>query len=101
MKPDLAIKNKIHNLTYIRIQHGKFFLIVSPTTEFFKQTCTKCMFTRKKYITENITLIYPFTEKIPSDKVIEFHLQDDVVVRTKFVDLFDRKNSLSVLVNEL
>ncbi len=39
-------------------------------------------------------MIYPFAEKIPADKVNEFHSQDGVTIRAKFVDLFDVKNSL-------
>ena len=56
---------------------------------------------QKKYSAENVTLIYPFAEKIPSDKIIEFRSQDDVTVRAKFVDLFDVKKSILSIVSDL
>ena len=55
---------------------------------------------KKKYAAENVTLIYPFAEKIPADKMIEFHSQDGVTVRAKFVDLFDAKKSLLSIVSD-
>ena len=47
-----------------------------------------------------MTLIYPYAERISSDKVIQFHSQDGVTVRAKFVDLFDVKSSLEHITSD-
>lgn len=55
---------------------------------------------QKKYSALNVTLIFPLTEKIPADKIIEFHSQDGVTVKIKFVDLFDIRKSLENMVSD-
>lgn len=55
---------------------------------------------QKKYNAKNVSLIYPCVEKISSDKVIEYQSKDGVIVKVKFVDLFDVKNSLSKIVDD-
>lgn len=54
----------------------------------------------EKYSAENVTLIFPFTEKISAHKIIEFHSQDNVTVKVKFVDLFDIRKSLENIISE-
>jgi hypothetical protein len=44
---------------------------------------------QKKYSSENVTLLYPKTENVSKDD-IEFSSEDGVIVRVRFVDLFDR-----------
>lgn len=44
---------------------------------------------QKKYGAENVTLLYPRTERIPLQGNIEFRSEDGVTVRVEFVDLFD------------
>jgi 5-methylcytosine-specific restriction enzyme subunit McrC len=45
---------------------------------------------QKKYSSENVTLLYPKTENI-SREDIGFSSDDGVIVRVRFVDLFDIK----------
>ncbi len=45
-------------------------------------------------------MIFPFTEKISAHKIIEFHSQDNVTVKVKFVDLFDIRKSLENIISE-
>lgn len=101
MKPDLVVKDKAHNMTYIMDTKWKVLSASKPNYGISQADMYQMYAYQKKYAAENVTLIYPFTEKIPADKVIEFHSQDTVTVRAKFVDLFDVKNSLSALVSEL
>ena len=49
---------------------------------------------QKKYGAENVTLLYPQTEKMLLDENIEFTSHDGVKVRVRFVDLFDIQNSI-------
>ena len=53
-----------------------------------RRTSTTQIAYQKKYSSENVTLLYPKTENISKDN-IEFSSKDGVVVRVKFVDLFN------------
>ena len=72
------------------IRNGNFF----PTKKYAYQ---------KKYNAKNITMLYPITEqisqKIEHEKEIQFTSDDDVIVRVRFVDLFDIKKSLLGLID--
>ena len=50
---------------------------------------------QKKYNAKNITMLYPMTEKvnqkIEHEKEIKFTSDDGVIVRVRFIDLFDIK----------
>ena len=54
---------------------------------------------QKKYSAEHITLLYPLTDKV-SEKDIQFDSGDGVIVRVKFIDLFDVKNSLTEIARD-
>ncbi len=56
---------------------------------------------QKKYSANGIVLIYPMTDKVKSDKPIEYTAKDGAVVKVRFVDLFDVKNSINKLCNEI
>ena len=57
---------------------------------------------QKKYGAEHVTLIYPRTEQVQTEN-IEFReiFDDGVIVRVRFIDLFDIQNSLGMLQTEL
>ena len=44
---------------------------------------------QKKYNAQNVTLLYPKTENISSDKKIKFTSNDKVTVQVNFVDLLN------------
>ena len=54
---------------------------------------------QKKYSAQNITLIYPLTEKVSEDN-IEFDSGDGVIVRVRFIDLYDVKNSIRNIIKD-
>ena len=58
---------------------------------------------QKKYNAKNITMLDPITEqisqKIEHEKEIQFTSDDGVIVRVRFVDLFDIKKSLLGLID--
>ena len=56
---------------------------------------------QKKYTSENVTLLYPLTEKVDPNQNIEFLSNDGTVIRIRFVDLFDLSNSLNAIVGEI
>ena len=57
----------------------------------------------KKYNAKNITMLYPMTEKVSQkiehEKEIKFTSDDGVIVRVRFIDLFDIKKSLMELMD--
>lgn len=100
MKPDLVVRDKVRNITYIMDTKWK---VLSDTRHNYgiSQADMYQMYAyQKKYSAQNVTLIYPYTEKIPADKVIEYHSQDGATVRVKFVDLSDVQNSLAAIVGD-
>ena len=58
---------------------------------------------QKKYNAKNITMLYPMTEKVSQkiehEKEIKFTSDDGVIVRVRFIDLFDIKKSLIGLMD--
>ena len=56
---------------------------------------------QKKYTSENVTLLYPLTEKVEQDKDIRFLSHDGTEIKIRFIDLFDLSNSLKAIVNEI
>lgn len=100
MKPDLVVKDKVRNITYVMDTKWKVLSDAKPNYGISQADMYQMYAYQKKYAAQNVTLIYPYAERISSDKVIEFHSQDGVTVRAKFVDLFDIKNSLNGIVDE-
>ena len=49
---------------------------------------------QRKYNAKNITMLYPMTDQTTSANGIQFDSGDGVIVRVRFVDLFNIKNSL-------
>lgn len=94
MKPDLVVKEKMRNITYIMDTKWKVLSDSKPNYGISQADMYQMYAYQKKYGSENVTLIYPCVEIASADKVIEFHSQDGVTVRTVFVDLYDSKNSL-------
>ena len=56
---------------------------------------------QKKYTSENVTLLYPLTEKVEQDKDIRFLSHDGTEIKIRFIDLFDLSNSLKAIVTEI
>ena len=54
---------------------------------------------QKKYSAKHITLIYPLTDKV-EEKDIYFDSTDGTIVRVRFVDLLDIKNSLEEIIQD-
>lgn len=57
---------------------------------------------QKKYDAKNVTLLYPKTEQVQAENIEFREIYDDgVIVRVRFVDLFDIQSSLEALQIEL
>ena len=56
---------------------------------------------QKKYKSESVTLLYPLTEKVEQNKEIEFLSNDGVLIKVRFIDLFNLNPSLEQIIQEV
>lgn len=94
MKPDVVIHRNSDQVTFIC--DTKWKLLADEKANYgISQTDMYQMYAyQKKYGARNITLLYPLTDRVTGTN-IEYDSGDGVVVRVRFVDLFDVKNSLT------
>ena len=96
MKPDIVVTRKSDGAKFIMDTKWKV-LAESKANYGISQADMYQMYAyQKKYSSENVTLLYPKTENVSRDD-IEFSSEDGVVVRVKFIDLFNTKD-LSYLI---
>ena len=95
LKPDIVVTRKSDNAVFIL--DTKWKTLVSGKAGFgIAQADLYQMYAyQKKYQAENVTLLYPMTDKAPADKPIAFSSDDGVRVRVEFVDLFDIQKSMT------
>ena len=94
LRPDIVITRKCDNAIFIC--DTKWKLLSNHTANLgISQSDMYQMFAyQKKYNAKNITMLYPITDQTTSARDIQFDSGDGVIVRVRFVDLFDIKNSL-------
>ena len=100
LRPDIVITRKCDNAIFIC--DTKWKLLSSHTANLgISQVDMYQMFAyQKKYNAKNITMLYPMTDQTTSANGIQFDSGDGVIVRVRFIDLFDIKNSLINIVEE-
>ncbi len=99
MKPDIVIKNDSN----VFVMDTKWKLLSEAKANYgISQADMYQMYAyQKKYNAQNVTLLYPMTDKVDDKKVIEYSSLDGAVVLAKFVDLFNVKESLSAILNDI
>lgn len=97
MKPDIVIKND--NSIYIMDTKWKLLCETKSNYGISQADMYQMYAYQKKYKAKNVTIIYPITDNVNADKVIEYSSSDGAVVRIKFVDLFNVKESLLSIIN--
>lgn len=100
MRPDIVVQN---NCGLRHILDTKWKLLDETRYNYgIAQADMYQMYTyQRKYNAANVTVIYPFTNKVASGNNIAFTANDGTEVRIFFVDLFDEGNSLSQLKEKL
>lgn len=100
MKPDIVIRHKETQKIFIMDTKWKV-LADSKANYGISQADMYQMYAyQNKYGSENITLLYPLTEKVEQNN-IEFHSNDGMLIKIRFIDLFDLRNSLSSIITEI
>lgn len=100
MKPDIVIRNSTSGQVFVMdtkwkgLSDAKSNYGISQTDMY--QMSAYC----QKYAAENVTLLYPLTEKVDPQKAIHFMSNDGMEVKVRFIDLFDVKKSLETILAE-
>ena len=99
MKPDIVIKNDSN----VFVMDTKWKLLSEAKINYgISQADMYQMYAyQKKYNAESVTLLYPMTDKVDAEKAIEYSSLDGAIVKAKFVDLFNVKDSLSTIINDV
>lgn len=101
IKPDIVVRNKKNKMAYIIDTKWKLLSDTKQNYGISQADMYQMYAYQKKYSSQNVTLIYPLTERISSEKFIEFYSQDGAKVQIGFVDMYDVKHSLSHIVKKL
>lgn len=98
MKPDIVITNKLQNAIYIMDTKWKVLSEEKANYGISQADMYQMYAYQKKYDAKNVTLLYPKTEQVQTENIEFREIYDDgVIVRVRFVDLFDIQNSLASL----
>ena len=102
MKPDIVITNKLQNSIYIMDTKWKVLSEEKANYGISQADMYQMYAYQKKYDAKNVTLLYPKTEQVQTENIEFREIYDDgVIVRVRFVDLFDIQNSLASLQTDL
>ena len=101
MKPDIVIKNKALGQVFVMDTKWKVLSDVKANYGISQADMYQMYAYQKKYTSENVTLLYPLTEKVGQDKDIRFLSHDGTEIKIRFIDLFDLSNSLKAIVKEI
>ena len=99
MKPDIVIKHKESGQVFVMDTKWKVLSDVKANYGISQADMYQMYAYQKKYKSENVTLLYPLTEKVDQGETIEFLSHDGTVINVKFIDLFNVTLSLGELIH--
>lgn len=101
IKPDIVIRNKALGQAFIMDTKWKILSDAKANYGISQADIYQMYAYQKKYTSENVTLLYPLTDKVERDKDIRFLSHDGTEIKIRFIDLFDLKKSLEKIVTEM
>ena len=101
MKPDIVITNKVLERVFVMDTKWKVLSDAKANYGISQADMYQMYAYQKKYTSENVTLLYPLTEKVEQDKDIRFLSHDGTEIKIRFVDLFNVGSSLQQLLQEI
>ena len=101
LKPDIVIKNKMLGQVFVMDTKWKVLSDAKANYGISQADMYQMYAYQKKYTSENVTLLYPLTEKVEQGKDIRFLSHDGTEIKIRFIDLFDLSNSLKAIVKEI
>ena len=96
MKPDIVVTRKSDGAIFVMDTKWKVLSDNKANYGISQADMYQMYAYQKKYSSENVTLLYPKTENVSKDD-IEFSSDDGVVVRVRFVDMFDIRKLLNTI----
>ncbi|NLX84798.1 MAG: hypothetical protein GXZ00_04175 [Synergistaceae bacterium] len=99
MKPDIVVKRKTYKAIFILDTKWKILSDMKSNYGISQADMYQMYAYQEKYNAQNVTLLYPATERLSTIQEIEFQSGDGVTVKVKFIDLFNVKNSISDIVS--
>lgn len=102
LRPDIVIERKSGDAMFIMDTKWKL-LNNNPSANYgISQADMYQMYAyQKKYKSQNVTLLYPMTEEIDESAPISYKADDNVTVNVRFVDLFNIKEGLKKIVEDV
>lgn len=101
MKPDIVILDKTNGHNYVLDTKWKVLSELYHNYGISQGDMYQMYAYQKKYESKNVTLLYPFTEKVSSVENIDFISIDGSIVKVRFIDLLDIKNSINDIIKEI
>jgi len=99
IKPDIVVKRKVDDAVFICDTKWKILSDTKANHGISQSDMYQMYAYQKKYGAKHITLIYPLTDKV-EEKDIYFDSTDGTIVKVRFVDLLDIKNSLEEIIQD-
>lgn len=100
MRPDIVVKRKADGAVFVLDTKWKVLGDSKANYGISQGDMYQMYAYQKKYNAENVTLIYPQTDKMPPDSRLVFKSQDNAVVQAQFVDLFSVQDSIGRIVDQ-
>lgn len=99
MKPDIVVKRKCDKAVFVCDTKWKLLADEKNNYGISQADMYQMYAYQKKYNACNITLLYPLTDRVTSNDIV-YDSGDGVIVRVKFIDLFDVENSLNAIAQD-
>lgn len=101
IKPDIVIQDKASEQIFVMDTKWKVLCDAKVNFGIAQADMYQMYAYQKKYASENVTLLYPLTDTVAQDRDIHFLSHDGTDIKIRFVDLFDLKKSLEMIVDEI
>ena len=89
MKPDIVVKRKRDGAVFVLDTKWKLLSQAKANYGISQADMYQMYAYQKKYQAENISLLYPVTDTLNTDRQIPFQSNDGVLVTARFIDLFN------------
>ena len=101
LRPDIVVRNRKNGTCFVLDTKWKI-LSEQQFNYGISQADMYQMFAyQKKYNAENARLLYPMTQKVERAKPISYRANDGAQVHVEFIDLYDIRNSIDVLIDRM
>ena len=100
-KPDIVIKSRKFGRVIVMDTKWKLLSDAKANYGISQADMYQMYAYQKKYNSDNVTLIYPKTDKVEKSNDIQFCAKDKSEIKIRFIDLLDLKNSLNSIITEI